>query len=638
MDSKDLHLKDLTAAALGKIADKKAVNVLMKSFYNENSRNYVFVDVRLIILESLGFIGDNRAVNMLIEILEAKDVYEHEIRIKAATALGKIGDLRAVYPLIKTLKDETSSLRVAAAWSLGMLGDTRAITPLIELSREKTSVMNSIEASTISLIKLGQDGKESLVDALVNEISKKRNRGRSIEETIALLDLIQCSSSREMLVRKLKDNDPLIRLLAVDLLAIIGDQESTTSLRMVLRDQNSLVRARAATTLGSLKDAESLNHLVKSLTDHNDIVRIAATEALMEISDKRAIRQLISFFNKVMFGYSSTELLSFSVISALVNFGIQDTDYYLQYLESDDFASILSAFIMSLLGDKRAIKPLIEVLGEKYHNDHYVNLFSIEALGLLRDPSAIDPIIPMLKSRTPAVRIASIRALERLKANQAVRQIKKCLIDGDRDVIQNAAEVLKSFDWEPGNDEERIFSMLEAEKWDEIFQKGHAAVLPLCQALLSVDSFYHEKIIQTLGNLKDERAVESMIKFLKDVKYDNIINEVAVAMIKIGDSSIDPLIHALGDDRVNEAVSRILKRFGKHRVLTPLLANITRRTSEEDGVFLLNSLSMLYHLKPPIRQIRDLKPLLLSIILGVSNNELIEKAKQMLINLEQEKN
>ena len=53
---------------------------------------------------------------------------------KAAESLGKLGDLRAVPALIETLKDkhENSFVRTAAAKALGQLGDQSAIEPLIE--------------------------------------------------------------------------------------------------------------------------------------------------------------------------------------------------------------------------------------------------------------------------------------------------------------------------------------------------------------------------------------------------------------------------------------------------------------------------------------------------------------------------
>lgn len=54
------------------------------------------------------------------------------IRGRAAQTLGLIGDTRAVEPLIQTLSDADRWVRMTAAWALGRLGDTRAVNNLIQ--------------------------------------------------------------------------------------------------------------------------------------------------------------------------------------------------------------------------------------------------------------------------------------------------------------------------------------------------------------------------------------------------------------------------------------------------------------------------------------------------------------------------
>jgi HEAT repeat protein len=52
-------------------------------------------------------------------------------RVIAAETLGDMGDARAVEPLIKALDDPDTEVRWVAAKSLGMLGDPRAVPALI---------------------------------------------------------------------------------------------------------------------------------------------------------------------------------------------------------------------------------------------------------------------------------------------------------------------------------------------------------------------------------------------------------------------------------------------------------------------------------------------------------------------------
>lgn len=105
--------------------------------------------VRGIAVQSLGDIGDSRAIVPLIKAL--KD--EHRfVREAAAVALGKIGDARAVDPLIAVLDDEDGYVRMSAAEALGEIGDPRAFDSLTEALKDDRSVVR--EAATTALDKI----------------------------------------------------------------------------------------------------------------------------------------------------------------------------------------------------------------------------------------------------------------------------------------------------------------------------------------------------------------------------------------------------------------------------------------------------------------------------------------------------
>jgi len=106
--------------------------------------------VRGIAAQSLGELGDTRAVDPLNEALKDD---RWEVREAAALALGKIGDARSVDPLIEVLKGEVSySDAEAAAEALGAIGDPRAVGPLNEaLSDNRVGVRN---AAAVALEKI----------------------------------------------------------------------------------------------------------------------------------------------------------------------------------------------------------------------------------------------------------------------------------------------------------------------------------------------------------------------------------------------------------------------------------------------------------------------------------------------------
>jgi HEAT repeat protein len=93
-------------------------------------------DKRDSVIHALGELGDPRAVEPLLTILEEQDLLHQELR-NTVEALGNIGDSRAVEPLIAALGNWEAS--DVAADALGKIGDARAVDPLIAALKDKRS-------------------------------------------------------------------------------------------------------------------------------------------------------------------------------------------------------------------------------------------------------------------------------------------------------------------------------------------------------------------------------------------------------------------------------------------------------------------------------------------------------------------
>ncbi len=131
------------AETLGKIGDNRAVEPLIAAVKN-NGR-----DVREAAAKALGKIGDKKAVKPLTIVLKDSD---DSMRGVAAEALVKIGQ-SAVDPLIVVLGDSDWQARRAAAEALGKIGDKKAVKPLI--AALKDSDKNVREAAAEALEKFG---------------------------------------------------------------------------------------------------------------------------------------------------------------------------------------------------------------------------------------------------------------------------------------------------------------------------------------------------------------------------------------------------------------------------------------------------------------------------------------------------
>jgi HEAT repeat protein len=132
-------LREAAAIALGKIGDKKAIEVLLEALND----HYCFVCEAS--AKALGRIADERSIDALIEALkyplpnQEKYSQWQRVRANAAEALGKIGDHRALNGLIEALKDEDDNVRFQASNSLHKIdGDRFPLPPPYENSELKT--------------------------------------------------------------------------------------------------------------------------------------------------------------------------------------------------------------------------------------------------------------------------------------------------------------------------------------------------------------------------------------------------------------------------------------------------------------------------------------------------------------------
>ncbi|MFW5959267.1 MAG: HEAT repeat domain-containing protein [Natronomonas sp.] len=81
-------------------------------------------------IEVLGKIGDERAVETLVEFVDSGNPPLQKATLRA---LGEIGSQEATEASAQALLDEDASVRSAAARALGLIGDTRAIEPLADI-------------------------------------------------------------------------------------------------------------------------------------------------------------------------------------------------------------------------------------------------------------------------------------------------------------------------------------------------------------------------------------------------------------------------------------------------------------------------------------------------------------------------
>lgn len=232
------------------------MNILLDMLVNkrtaDNIENDAIINLRVMCAKAISNYKDNSALGVLLYCLNNKNE-NYKIRLACADALGRIGDQYAVEPLINVLKDEEEKsvyLKETATTALGMLGDTSAIDPLISILESKQAFLDKFTFL-----------KEKIVEALgkLNINNKKVIKALKIS---------------------LMDSSPIVRINAIEAIMNSEDEESYNLIKPSLLDEDEDVRKNALIALYNINGKEILNEVVNG--DYPDSLKDEALELINE--------------------------------------------------------------------------------------------------------------------------------------------------------------------------------------------------------------------------------------------------------------------------------------------------------------------------------------------------------------------
>lgn len=147
LKDEDIDVRRRAAAYLGEFPGDKTLQFLSQALKDSQPT------VREEVLKSLARVRGVVACQLALSALKDDDIL---VRLTAVTSLGEIGDDTALQPLMEIMfgQDE-EEIRAWAAWSLGEIGDTRAIEPLKAACKMcPYKVMKMATASLIDVFKI----------------------------------------------------------------------------------------------------------------------------------------------------------------------------------------------------------------------------------------------------------------------------------------------------------------------------------------------------------------------------------------------------------------------------------------------------------------------------------------------------
>jgi HEAT repeat protein len=288
-------------------------------------------------------------------------------------------------------------------------------------------------------------------------------------------------------------------------------------------DRDVKVRVAAARALGRSKDPRAVDPLLTALKDLVGEFREAAVQALdtLKWTPDKSEGGIAYWIQKGT--NEKSQPIRQSAINALVQIGEPAVGPLIAELKSDNWASSSNAATaLGLIGDHRAVEPLIGAIALHSKTKSVVHGAIVKALGQIGDQRAVEPLISVLRDEAnKAVHEEAIKALSKI-GSQALEPLIALLKDGNATVRAHAVKALG--------------------------QTGDPRILePLIAATKDSDWFPRGRAIEALGMLFDSRAVEPIITALKD-EHMSIRMNAAQVLGRIGDSrAVEPLITALED-------------------------------------------------------------------------------------------
>ncbi|TET35657.1 MAG: HEAT repeat domain-containing protein [Planctomycetota bacterium] len=279
------------------------------------------------------------------------------------------------------------------------------------------------------------------------------------------------------------------------------------------------IRKTAAYTLGEIGDPAALKYLVKLLKNESDpIMRMYVSEALGKIGDDRAGEPLLEVFKNESdyrprdeAGRALSEIGGSRIAKMLLEMLVEETN-------PEKRRSIIN--VLGKTGEECAVESLIALLKKPIPKSFDRNAAAL-ALGRMGDKRAVKPLLELLgKVENMFLRREIIGTLAQVRDERAVDPLIALLETGSRYDIESAARALGLI----GNTR---------------------AVAPLIN-VLEGDYFTNPKrsAINALGRLGATEAISSLAKILGETERPRLRTCAAVALANIEGESVNDILRS----------------------------------------------------------------------------------------------
>ncbi len=217
---------------------------------------------------------------------------------------------------------------------------------------------------------------------------------------------VSWSKAQRIIQDALMDNDPLVRVHAIEVVASTRQLKLMPQVQRLMQDNYVPVRFATALAVGDVEYSPAKRSLNQLLKDKDANVAVAAAYAMGKLGSSEHLQILRN---------AATDSDQMVRANAVLLLGKSNDRSSLQLLwntmqdrNSDDKVAYQSAEAIATLGDKRIFSKLWSMLISSYHD---VRTMGVIAMGKLKTPEAKNALIRMLDDDVLEVRLVAAEQL-----------------------------------------------------------------------------------------------------------------------------------------------------------------------------------------------------------------------------------
>jgi HEAT repeat protein len=333
------------------------------------------------------------------------------------------------------------------------------------------------------------------------------------------------------------------------------------------------VRKKALAALGEIKETSTLEKIFNLLGDSHESLFPVLKDVLIKFSPQ-SIPILINFLGD---SNQNVRKRSYKILKEI---GAPAVKALIQALDNDN--THICSYAARLLGEiaaPEAIEPLIKGLSNssnKFRKICYTSIKSIgnsalqhlierldseskiircdlvQLLGDIGDKKAFTSLIKELSNPDEKVRVAAIISLRKLGDEKAINPLIQTLADQHKSVVEAAINAIREYGSAANKpligsleNEDRNIRKMVVQLLGDL--KVNMAIEPIRKILEMGDDDLCKTAINALGEIGGDQAIEAISKMLSK-ENDDVRKTATNTLVKIGIPAVSPLIDAMLDE------------------------------------------------------------------------------------------